>query len=820
MRKLLGAIGDGDPGDRAQLWIVLLVAATVLVLEGVSFQTLVVVNDYLPATQVISIALLGVALGGLLAFFLERLDRRSVTSVLLTAFPIAVMAGLPVIARLSSTPYVMMPLLAVPYALASAVISLCFNRLSPNRVYLFDLAGAGLGAVLTVVLLPPLREEGSFAFLGILATGPLVVEVRRRALLGEARGEIQVAALCTGVLAASLLAAHVVADPFNLMRLARVDKQEYSDKFFSASQPADGESEPRFVIEYSRGSLIERIDVGYFARDHKSRPKSHPYYTLYNGRINDNITRSTAKEKGHLDRRLPTRLKLGENPKTLLIGPAAQGLTKAVAALGHGRIDAVEINPAVANLMLNELWDLSDRAYRGMNLVIGDARTFLARSDAKYDFITLLNTHRIRTMGHMGPPEYCHTIEAMTAYLDHLAPDGFAVFEERNVNERAELGIRRVVRTAMAALARRGAAQPADHVAIYEMFDRCHERVWFKDRSRCRRGGLYTFVLVKRTPIDVEELAHLTGEWTDALAARAKPGQPFRGIEWMYVPHTLSDNKWTRTVLDEDVFDAGDLDPATQNMDLITDDRPFPYDVFVAREKPWEIFRTTFVLALAMVLLPALVSFFARRREAPARAIPAPRRLANNALLIGYFSLLGLGYLLLEIVLMQKLQIFLSSPVYALTVVLAGLLIFSGVGGFFSARIGKRGALLAILAVAALAGLASLGLGIALEVSISLPFPVRVLVALALIGVLGCAMGMPFPFGLRVAKATLGPRHAALLFGINGAVAALATPLSIVCSMTYGFDRTLLLGGAAYLACAVLLLPLWTGREDGAGHAP
>lgn len=182
--------------------------------------------------------------------------------------------------------------------------------------------------------------------------------------------------------------------------------------------------------------------------------------------------------------------------------------------------------------------------------------------------------------------------------------------------------------------------------------------------------------------------------------------------------------------------------------------------------------------------------------------------------MICYFALLGLGYLLLEIVLMQKLQIFLSSPIYALVVVLAGMLVFSGAGGYFSARIGKRGAVVSVVAVAALAGLASLGLGTVLERSITLPFPVRVVEAIALIGPLGFAMGMPFPYGLRVAKQTLGQRHAGLFFGINGAVAALAAPLSIVCSMAYGFNWTLLGGGSAYLACALLLLPLWAGRVE------
>ena len=793
-----------DNDDRARLWIVSLVAVAVIALEIVAFQALNYVNEYMPATQVISVALMGIALGGLLSFFFGKKNPDKVISVVLVLLPLAILACFPVIIRLNHVPLLMMAMMTLPFVLASLLISIMFNTLRPSLVYLFDLAGAGVGALLAVFLIPLLREEGSFFFLTLLGSAPLFVHWRllRRRGGGEATlaSAVVVAAIGLG-----LVVTHVAADPFNMIVVARADEEEYPHKVFNFIEDEEG---MRYDVLYSRGSLIERIDIL-----QKLRPKRRSMLnSLYNGRFVDVTTSNVIERKGGLDTRLPTRLKLGEDPDTLLVGPSAQGLTKAVQGLGDGHIDAVEINGAVASLMMNELWKRTGRAYDGMNVVVGDVRTFLERVDREYDFITLLNTHRIYSIAHQGPPEYCHTIEAMISYIDHLTEDGFAVFEERNVNDRAELGIRRVVRTAMSALAARGAERPADHIAIYEMFDRCRKRVWFSDRSKCRRGGLYTFVLVKRSPISDEERAHLTGEWSDALAARGKPGgRRHRGIEWMYVPRDPPDSKWTRTVLAEDIYENDDVETAVHNMDLITDDRPFPYDVFLAREKPWEIFRTTAVMAFAMVLLPALIAFFARRREGAVDA-PTPRRVANNLLLIGCFAVLGLGYLLLEIVLMQKLQIFLSSPIHALVVVLAGMLVFSGAGGYVSSRIGKRGAVIAVICVAALAGLASLRLSDVLDVAITLPLPLRVVLVLAMIGPLGFAMGMPFPFGLRVAKQTLGRRHAGLFFGLNGAVAALATPLSIVCSMEYGFDVTLLVGGAAYLLCALFLLPLWTGR--------
>ena len=52
------------------------------------------------------------------------------------------------------------------------------------------------------------------------------------------------------------------------------------------------------------------------------------------------------------------------------------------------------------------------------------------------------------------------------------------------------------------------------------------------------------------------------------------------------------------------------------------------------------------------------------------------------------FGCLGLGYVLVEMVLVQKLTLYLGNPVYALAVVLCGMLIFSGLGSLLSARLG------------------------------------------------------------------------------------------------------------------------------------
>jgi hypothetical protein len=787
---------DTDPRERTLLAGVFFVAATVIGLEIVTFQALSFVNDYMRATQVLSVALLGIAVGGLASYFLGRFDRNKVCVATLALFPLAVVASFPIVIRLNAQPALMMALLTVPYVLASIYLSLAFNALRPGLVYLFDLVGAGVGAILAVAAIPLLREEGSFLVFGLIGAWPLFLEWRRGR--GERHGRF---ALTAGVLLSLagvvLLVLHVATDPFNMLRIATADPKEVGGKLFLSWY--DGDGQERHNLLYSKGSLIERIDII------QTKGRKGQWASVYNGRIVDLITGERSKI-GRLDNRMPTLLKADQDPDTLLVGPSGQGLCKAIQALGEGHVDAVEINGAIAGLMLNEMYERSGEAYAGFDVTVGDVRTFLERTDRKYDFITMLNTHRIWSMGHEGPPEYVHTLEAMRAYLDHLKDDGFIIFEERNINERADLGIRRILYTAKAALREAGISDPAKHLAVWELYHGCNKRQWFSDPQQCRRRQLFTFVAIKRTPITDAEYEHFL-EWAELLGER-KPGKDgdYRGILWRYLPQAPTDHYWTEVVTKDDPFAVAGTDRDLHNMGVITDDVPFPFDVFQERETLTSILEDVVMLALLMVLLPGIVTFLARRREDGGRAAPSRRlSLLTNGLMIFYFAVLGIGYLLIEVVLIQKFGIFLSSPVWSMVVVLATMLIASGIGGWRSLGIGRGGALLALAAVVAITALYWFVLDPVLGGLMFLPFPLRVAAAAVLLAPLAYFMGMPFPWAMGLAKERLTDRHAGLFFGINGALAAVATPVSIIISMNHGFGVTILAGGAAYVLCLALL---------------
>ena len=169
---------------------------------------------------------------------------------------------------------------------------------------------------------------------------------------------------------------------------------------------------------------------------------------------------------------------------------------------------------------------------------------------------------------------------------------------------------------------------------------------------------------------------------------------------------------------------------------------------------------------------------------------------------LGYFAAIGLGFLVLEVVLIQRFVLFLGFPTYALSVVLFALLVFTGAGSLLSNRAGRdpRRALMGGLSVAvALIALAALGLQPLLRALIDLPFALRIACTVALLAPLGVVLGMAMPLGLRRLE-RLYPDGVAWAWGINGIASVLASVLAITVAITLGYTAATLLALACYLA--------------------
>lgn len=178
----------------------------------------------------------------------------------------------------------------------------------------------------------------------------------------------------------------------------------------------------------------------------------------------------------------------------------------------------------------------------------------------------------------------------------------------------------------------------------------------------------------------------------------------------------------------------------------------------------------------------------------------------------GYFLCLGLGFLFVEIVLIERFTFFLNDPTLAFALVLSAMLIASGLGSAFSSRFVPRprtGIRLACAVAATLAACSGLLLPHLLDLALAWPDPAKLALTVAIAAPLGFFMGMPFPLGLstyRGAKCAFIP----WAWSVNGALSVVATPLANILAVSYGYSWVFLASLALY-ALAALLAP--TRRE-------
>ncbi len=173
---------------------------------------------------------------------------------------------------------------------------------------------------------------------------------------------------------------------------------------------------------------------------------------------------------------------------------------------------------------------------------------------------------------------------------------------------------------------------------------------------------------------------------------------------------------------------------------------------------------------------------------------------------VAYFGLLGIGFLFVEIPLVQRYILLVGRPTTALAVVLFSLLVASGAGSLLSRRMPWRlgaAVLTAVIAVSpALVKLLT-------DAVLLAPLPVRMVVGAAALAPLGFLMGTMFPKGLAHLEERT-PRLIPWAWGINGAMSVISAAASALLALSAGFTLVVVLGAVCYGICT-LLVPAVSG---------
>ena len=487
---------------------------------------------------------------------------------------------------------------------------------------------------------------------------------------------------------------------------------------------------------------------------------------------------------------LPYRLLA--RPRVLVLGAGGGGDVLQALAHDAAQVDAVELDPQVVALVQQDLASFSGRPYSaaGVRLHVAEARGFVAASRERYDLIqvALLDSFGSSAAGLGSLAESnLYTVEAMAAYLDHLAPGGLlAVTRWLSLPPRDSL---RLFATAAAVLERRGTTAPAQALAMIRSWNTVTLLVKNGALAPAEIAAIRDFCRLRSF-----DLVHVAG-----LAAAEANVFNFLARDDLHAGTQALLGPGRREFMEQYKFH---LEPAS-------DDRPYFFHFFKWRTLPelldlrargglppldWGYpvlimaLLQAGVVSLLLILLPLALG---GTRHAFAAA---PRRLRRRV--PGYFLALGLGFMAIEMPLLQRFTLFLSHPLYAAAVVLAAFLVFAGLGARNSARLAP-GARWPFAAIAALAAAYAVLLPPLLAAAMGLALGWKMLLTLGLVAPLAFCLGMPFPLGLAAVAARAAPL-VPWAWGINGCASVVAVLLATLMAIHWGYAAVLLAAAACY----------------------
>jgi spermidine synthase len=492
---------------------------------------------------------------------------------------------------------------------------------------------------------------------------------------------------------------------------------------------------------------------------------------------------------------LPSTVAHRVRPDADVLVLGSGGGTEVLTALAttSGQVTVVEPNELVANALQTDLGTWAGLAADPRVTFVGEEiRTAAERSDQAYGVVVLSLTegyHPVSSGAFTLTEDYTLTTEAFRAYLELLEPDGLLVVHRWLQEPPSE-----TVRTLATILAALDVSEPAEHIVGFRSF---------------QHG---TFV-VKPAGFTEDEVAVLLAGVEDLLYdLTLAPGMPTEMVNrYARLPEPVYAETYRQLI------EAPDRDAffASQPFDVTppTDAHPFFFHFFRAEQTPdvlenlgrrWQPFGGSgyFVLvallafAVAAALLFVLLPVVLRRRFR--NALGAIGR-GQAARVLGYFTLLGLAFLLVEVSLIQQFILLLGRPTLAVATVIGALLLSSGIGSSLSARVDWRLAML-MLVVALVAY--PLLVSALTPVLLPLPLIARVLSVALLIAPVGFLMGMPFPRGVAALSGTA--EVVPWAWAANGSASVVSAVLAAMLALSFGFGAVLFIGAALYLGATAI----------------
>jgi hypothetical protein len=798
---------------------VFLVSCAALMLEIVQTRILSVVVWYHLAFFVISLAMFGLTAGAVWVYLKgERFAEKTLSYDLgyfsgLFAFSTAIclavqMTLAPVITRLFTTLWIWTELalcLSIPFFFAGIAISLALTRSSyaVARVYGVDLVGAASGAIGALLLLNLTDGPSAVLWIAVVAAASSITfSTSAIGGLPEVKPPFHAWLWHRQWIFLVLLLAAVVNPYLEQGLQPVVVKGKFEFPGTHALRQWNSFSRvdvsPAFRgLPIMWGPSPKMFDKPWVADQVDLFIDGDAGTTAYRFDGNFDAVAFLKYDVTNLAYFLPGR------KRGVVVGVGGGRDVLSAALFGLKEITAVELNPILVDLQksdagLQPFTNLT--AIPGVRLIADEGRSWLARS---HDFFDVIQMSLVDTWAATGAGAFTlsenglYTVDGWKIFFSRLSPQGVLTvsrwYEPAFPDETG-----RLVSLAVATLMEMGVREPRRHLFL------------------AAQRRIATLVLSRSplSPSDVEALekAAATYEHEILITPSREPASSVLS-RIVDAPNLSSLNDYTSSL-------PFDLTPPTDARPFFFNQLPlsrplqafdFARGVLATNSEGGGVRRGNLVATVTLLILFFVASLFV----VAALIVPLRSALSDVGVRVAthgtlYFSLIGVGFMMIEIGLLQRMSIFLGHPVYSLSVLLSTLILSTGIGSFLSEK-------LPLQTVGRLA-IWSAATGI---YAVVLPFLLsplfvalndaelasRIGLCVALISPMGVLVGFGFPTGMRLIAA-IDAKPTPWFWGINGAAGVLASITAVALSLALGINATLITGAVCYFLLTPVSLAL------------
>jgi hypothetical protein len=654
------------------------------------------------------------------------------------------------------------------------IISVLLTKFSGevSKLYFFDLIGAGVSVFAFTLLIPLSGGNGTIVFiaaLGFLAA--MVFSFRKDNTLF----------LVSMVLLISVFAFLIKKD--DILRIRVTPNKIYAN--YIAERPD--------LNMFTGWNTISKIDV---MKEEEASPDGYNVMLaiIDEGNATTNIPNV---------RKMPPLTKPYDASNLAFVGKDSADKVFIIGSGGGGEVlvsmfhAAKKVTGVEINGLLNEIITSTLAGWTGqlinnnpkVEIITDDARSVIKRSKDIYDVI--ISAHTISasavSSGSMSMVEnFIMTKEAVKDYLLHLDDSGILYIS------RPESQLPKLITTLKEAGKEIGIKNDEFNFVVFRRPATDYEVT----------NSYLAGVIYKKNGFDLLDMMSMRNEATSL------------GLDIEFDPLTQQENIFSRLVNSKTIELEIAKDPSV--LTPATDDKPFFDDNYKFSDVTWSTIKEVFsqddkaILALKskpvaqITLLTMLVQVLfvsVLLLIVPAIFIKGERKFKVDKKFLMFFAFIGLGYISIQISLIQKFTLFLGQPVYTMLTVISSMLIFSGIGAKYSEKYinsNKTKLYSVFLIIALYTMLIGIVSPLMFDALVSLTLILRIIITIVLLAPLAFCMGMPFPTGISMLKND-DSRMVGISWAVNGFFSVIGTVTTMILAMMFGFKIIFFIAGVFYL---------------------